>query len=83
MTLTLEMYHKRKRGARPLLKLSFEGLVRGEHAKWIAPAEAVTLTALVTDIARIKVTVHGILQGHTFKVLQTVRHISGQEPSVG
>jgi hypothetical protein len=61
-----------------------EGLSAGRavHAQWVRPAEAVTLTRLVTDVAGVEVAVHAVLQRSTHKVLHTVRHVCSQEPSI-
>ena len=55
---------------------------RAVDTQRIAHAEAVTLTGLVADVAGIKIPVHSSGHGGTDEVLQTVGHVSGQEPSV-
>ena len=52
------------------------------HAEGIRPAEAVTLTSLVTDVARIKVAVHRVCQGHTLEMLHAVGNVGNQIPAV-
>ena len=47
-----------------------------EDAQWVRPAETVALTALVTHVPRIEVSIHGIRQRRTHKVLQPVRNVS-------
>jgi len=57
--------------------------LRTEDSKGIRPAEAVTLTSLVTDVTGVEVAVHAVLQRSADEVLQTVRHVGQQEPAVG
>ena len=53
-----------------------------EDSAPVGPAEAVTFGAFVTDVARFKVTFHALFHGTALEVLEAIRTISLDEPSI-
>ena len=55
---------------------------RSVDAQWIRYAERIALTSLVPHVTGIKVSIHRSAKPNTVEVLQAIRTISDQEPSI-